>query len=235
MGAERRGVKSRTIRARVLMQGVVGGLCKMAKAGAKDRVPAITAHNWRHADRPPKSTEVDIQLRIDNSMAPVVPGVIEIPLAVTVDNNPYLPVQPTLVRTSVDAVPIDVETPDHVAQSDTCDEICAEMLYLQWKLRKTMKESQRQTRPLLETYKKIHHAEIVHRGRDNRQRQGIEALRQQIIAEQQERRRKKMEAEAAAHRKKMEAEAAAHRKKMEAEAAAREKIEQVRSGFLGSL
>jgi hypothetical protein len=41
MGAERRGVKSRTIRARVLMQGVVGGLCKMAKAGAVAAVAVV--------------------------------------------------------------------------------------------------------------------------------------------------------------------------------------------------
>ena len=33
MGAERRAGKSRTTHAKVLIQGVVGGLCKMGKAG----------------------------------------------------------------------------------------------------------------------------------------------------------------------------------------------------------
>ena len=96
-----------------------------------------------------------------------------------------------------------------------------------------MKESQRQTKPLMDAYRKIHQAEILHRGRKDTQRKDIEALRRQIIAEQQERRRKKLEAEAAERRRKMEAAAVERRQKLEMEAAAREKIEQVRSASLG--
>merc|ERR1711991_655453 len=43
----------------------------------QDRTAPVTAHNWRHADRPTESKHIDLQLRIDNSMAQISPNSIE--------------------------------------------------------------------------------------------------------------------------------------------------------------
>ena len=67
------------------------------------------------------------------------------------------------MHASVDTAPLNVETPDKIAQSDKCDEICAEINYLQWKLRETMTESQRQAKLLVENYKVRHKEEIAER------------------------------------------------------------------------
>ena len=74
--------------------------------------------------------------------------------------------------------------PDTELNNELCDEVCAELQYLQWKLAQTMGINELKTMPLVRQYKKSHHHEMELDERSQSHRESIDELSAQVLAVQ---------------------------------------------------
>ena len=167
-----------------------------------------TAHSWRHADRPSSSAAVDVQVRVDNTLSKMY-----LPLNLDIDRSPSSfngvngekdedddddedSKESGLPNIKVEMKgKINIITKDTEEQNQLCDEICAELQYLQWKLDKTIAQNKFKTKPLIHEYKKLHVGEMIELEERNGHRDAINALREQVIAAQQEKERVRLQKE----------------------------------------
>jgi hypothetical protein len=132
-----------------------------------------TAHSWRHADRPPSSSSVDVQVRVDNTLSKMY-----LPLDLNIDQtlNGTPPIDLEIKTSSV----IDKDTEDN----ELCDEVCAELQYLQWKLENTIAMNFTKTKPLIQKYETMHQVEMTKIEKEQLRREAIDELSEQVIAAQ---------------------------------------------------
>ena len=146
-----------------------------------------TAHCWRHADRPIESIGVDTQVRIDNTLSKMY-----LPLDINIDQSgpKSSPLPKILLEVDSSSV-VDGDT----ESTQLCDEVCAELQYLQWKLNRTMQRNVRKTKMLENQYLFIHEEERLNLEELQEQRDSIESLREKVIAAQKDKEKKKIQRE----------------------------------------